>query len=222
MQAAALEPRISATVVSGYYEGRHAPHLEPIYRNLFGVATLLDDAELSWLVAPRALIIEHAEVETVGPNPPPVRPGRRGGAAPGHICTPDVARVVAEVERANAGLAKRGEPNRVQLVRADSGGSSSGGGGGRGAVTQPGSTETIALFTAALVTTTGVESAPATFTDTLTQQPLPSSSSAATMDRMKRQVRELETCTAAAVQAGEQRRNAITWQPMNAHRSAAE
>eukprot|EP01052_Picozoa_sp_SAG31_P071695 SAG31_NODE_30624_length_378_cov_1.100358_1_plen_70_part_00 len=57
----------------------------------FGIAMLFDGAELSWLVAPRSLIVEHAKVEPAGPGAPPAKPGRRGGAAPGTVRTPDGA-----------------------------------------------------------------------------------------------------------------------------------
>ena len=41
---------------------------------------------MSWLIAPNALIVEHAAVPEVE-GPPSVRKGRSGGAAPGTIAT---------------------------------------------------------------------------------------------------------------------------------------
>ena len=120
LHAAALSPRVDATVVSGYFEKRLALHDEPLYRNLFGFLSVLDDAELSWLIAPRALIVEHSEVATVS-GPPPVRAGR-AGAAPGVIGTPSDEAVAAEVARANAGLAWLGKDGSVELVAAEGGG----------------------------------------------------------------------------------------------------
>ena len=56
---------------------------------MFGFLSHFDDAEMSWLIAPNALIVEHAAVPEVA-GPPSVRKGRSGGAAPGAIATASV------------------------------------------------------------------------------------------------------------------------------------
>lgn len=53
---------------------------------VFGGLSYFDDAEMSWLIVPNALIVEHAAVPEVA-GPPEARKGRNGGAAPGTIVT---------------------------------------------------------------------------------------------------------------------------------------
>jgi dienelactone hydrolase len=96
--SAALEPRIAATLVSGYFGPRERLWEEPIYRNLFGVLREFGDAGIARLVVPRALHIEHARTPPVD-GPPKERPGR-SGAAPGRIVPLRLADVTAEVQRA--------------------------------------------------------------------------------------------------------------------------
>ena len=106
--SAALDKRIRATLVSGYFAPREGLWEEPIYRNVWGLLREFGDAEIAGLVAPRALVVEASRNPEV-PGPPPVREGRRG-AAPGRIVTPDTAAV-------------RGEFARAQSIRATLGGS---------------------------------------------------------------------------------------------------
>src|SRR4030095_4627988 len=70
----------------------------PIYRNIVGLLREFGDAELASLVAPRALIIEHAEAPKID-GPPKPHDGH-GGAAPGRCATPDFNSSDAEVLRA--------------------------------------------------------------------------------------------------------------------------
>lgn len=98
LYAAALDTRITAAAVSGYFGPRESLWQEPIYRNVFGLLEAFGDAELAGLVAPRALSVEHCPHPRV-PGPPPVTP-QRSGAAPGRIATPATAAVVAEFARA--------------------------------------------------------------------------------------------------------------------------
>ena len=79
LYAAALDPRINAAVVSGYFGPRERMWEEPIYRNLFGILREFGDAGIARLIAPRALHIEHERVPAVA-GPPPERPGRAGAA----------------------------------------------------------------------------------------------------------------------------------------------
>jgi dienelactone hydrolase len=59
--AAALDTRIDAALVSGYFDSRQSVWSEPIYRNVWGLLEEFGDAELATLVAPRALIIEFSK-----------------------------------------------------------------------------------------------------------------------------------------------------------------
>ena len=121
LYAAALDTRIEAALVSGYFDSRQALWQEPIYRNVFGLLREFGDAEVASLIAPRALIVEHSAVPNVS-GPPPSREGRKG-AAPGRLKTPDYTSVEAEFERARA-LLKAGNAkdfDRFKLITATEG-----------------------------------------------------------------------------------------------------
>lgn len=98
LYSAALDTRIKAALVSGYFGPRENVWREPIYRNVWGLLTEFGDAELLLLVAPRAIVIEvSAAPEASGP--PVVRPGRSGGAAPGEVRSPTGDEVAREFSR---------------------------------------------------------------------------------------------------------------------------
>ncbi|HEY2587579.1 MAG TPA: dienelactone hydrolase family protein [Tepidisphaeraceae bacterium] len=101
LDAAALDPRIKATGVSGYFGPREDLWREPIYRNVFGLLNAFGDAEIANLIAPRALVIEACRAPEVS-GPPPERDGRKG-ATPGRLVTPKLEDVRAEVARAKQG-----------------------------------------------------------------------------------------------------------------------
>ena len=105
LYSAALDPRIDAVLVSGYFDSRQRIWEEPIYRNVFGLLREFGDAEIASLIAPRCLIVEHSPVPGID-GPPPARPGR-AGAAPGKLSTPDYNSVETECERAQA-MVERG------------------------------------------------------------------------------------------------------------------
>lgn len=58
----ALDTRVDATLVSGYFAPREDIWREPIYRNLWGVLKEFGDAELATLIAPRSLVVEYSAV----------------------------------------------------------------------------------------------------------------------------------------------------------------
>jgi dienelactone hydrolase len=99
LHAAALDTRIEAALVSGYFGPRQGVWAEPIYRNVFGLLREFGDAEIASLIAPRSLVIEQSETPKIS-GPPQARQGRRGGAAPGVMVTPDLDAVRKEVDRA--------------------------------------------------------------------------------------------------------------------------
>jgi len=79
--SAALDSRIDATVVSGYFQERENAWTEPIYRNVWGLVREFGDAEIASLIAPRGLVVEYSAAPIVD-GPPKAREGR-SGAAPG-------------------------------------------------------------------------------------------------------------------------------------------
>lgn len=96
--SAAVDTRIQAAAVSGYFQSREEVWREPIYRNVWGLLHEFGDAEIASLVAPRPLIIETSRGPEVA-GPPVVHDGR-GGAAPGQLVSPPIHAVEAEFERA--------------------------------------------------------------------------------------------------------------------------
>lgn len=59
---AALDTRVDAVLVSGYFAPREEIWKEPIYRNLWGLLKEFGDAEIASLIAPRSLVVEYSEV----------------------------------------------------------------------------------------------------------------------------------------------------------------
>lgn len=95
--SAAIDTRIDATVVSGYFDRREEVWQEPIYRNVWGLLTEFGDAELANMIAPRSLFVEPA------PKLPEVilpEKVNRVIAAPGSIRNKDSITVVREFVRA--------------------------------------------------------------------------------------------------------------------------
>jgi dienelactone hydrolase len=92
LYAGALDTRIDAVGVSGYFGPREGLWKEPLDRNVFGLLQQFGDAELASLVAPRPLCVEAANVPDVV-----VAPGNGGG--PGRLRTPDDESVLAEANR---------------------------------------------------------------------------------------------------------------------------
>jgi len=98
----AIDTRIDATLVSGYFGKRERISEEPIYRNLFGLLREFGDAEIAGLIAPRSLLIEYsAPPDIKGPPEALSGPVRlRATAAPGKLLTPLFADVNSELTRA--------------------------------------------------------------------------------------------------------------------------
>jgi dienelactone hydrolase len=110
--AAALDPRLDACLVSGYFEAHARPWEEPLYRNVWGLLREFGDAEVATLIAPRALVVEYSKVPSVT-GPPPVARGRRGGAAVGKLTTPSYASVAAEFRRMDTILRPGFQPRHL-------------------------------------------------------------------------------------------------------------
>lgn len=100
--AAAVDPRITAALVSGYFDSRQKVWAEPIYHNVWSLLREFGDAELAGLILPRGLVVEHSPIPDVV--------GHKG-----EWHTPVYASVSAEVNRIETG----GLFPRPVLVRSD-------------------------------------------------------------------------------------------------------
>ncbi len=115
LYSAALDLRVRATVVSGYFESRQRLWQEPVYRDVWGLLSEFGDAELASLIAPRALIVEASRGPQVDGPPPPTK--EREGATPnGRLSTPGLESVRAEVERSQPFYAALHADARLRLV----------------------------------------------------------------------------------------------------------
>lgn len=116
LYSSAIDTRIDAALISGYFGKREDLWKEPIYRNVFGLLHEFGDAEITRLIAPRKLIVEYAESPVIT-GPPPPRKSKGGtrtteSAAPGKIMTPSFEDLNQEVTRARELLGKYSESIR--------------------------------------------------------------------------------------------------------------
>ena len=107
---AALDTRIQAALVSGYFQVRSRIWDQPPERSIWGLAEEFNDAEIAMLVAPRVLVVEHSPAP--GTNPP-------GGLRARRV-KPDYEDVERELERARA-LLKGGAADSEQPFKLISG-----------------------------------------------------------------------------------------------------
>lgn len=121
LYSAALDERIDAVMVSGYFAPRQDIWREPIYRTVWSQLEAFGDAELARLIAPRTLIVEASPQPRVS-GPPPEREERRG-AAPGRISTPRLSDVRAELDRARSEFLQQGADEKLKLVEGGPGSS---------------------------------------------------------------------------------------------------
>ena len=99
LYSAALDTRIDATLVSGYFQPREQVWKEPIYRDVWGLLRSSATPKSPSLIAPRALVVEASGVPQSAVRRTPTK--ERSGATPnGALATPSLAEVRAEVERA--------------------------------------------------------------------------------------------------------------------------
>jgi dienelactone hydrolase len=115
--AAALDTRITAACVSGYFDDRRKIWQQPVDRNVFGLLEQFGDAEVAAMIAPRTLIIEAArgpEVTLAGGNA--YGAGGRGKGAPGSLVSPRLEDVRSEFERGRALVAGLKASPRLELV----------------------------------------------------------------------------------------------------------
>ena len=120
LYSAALDKRIDATLVSGYFQPREQVWREPIYRDIWSLLTEFGDAEIASLVAPRGLIVEASGAPEV--NGPPTETDQRKGATPnGALTTPSLTSVRQEVERTRRFFSRLGVRRKVRLIASGEG-----------------------------------------------------------------------------------------------------
>jgi dienelactone hydrolase len=105
--SAAVDKRIDAALVSGYFASRQRVWDEPLYRNVWAQLTEFGDAEIATLVAPRSLIIEHSSVPEINERIESREAPSEVGGWPftgykGKIQTPTFETVSAEYNRIDA------------------------------------------------------------------------------------------------------------------------
>ena len=108
LTAGALDTRIDAVGVSGFFSSRQNVWQEPIDRNVFGFLDQFGDAELASMVAPRPLIVEAA----LGPELD--LPGQ--GGAPAALRSPPLPIVRQELNRARQLVSKLNPQPVLELV----------------------------------------------------------------------------------------------------------
>ena len=89
--AAAVDERIGACSVGGYFGTRESLWSQPIDRNVHGLLEQFGDAEIATMIAPRSLIIE----ASAGPE---VSLPSEGGA-PAELTSPTLEEVATEIQR---------------------------------------------------------------------------------------------------------------------------
>ena len=122
LHAAAIDERIDSVYSMGYFAPREGVWQEPIERNVFGLLRDFGDAEISSLIAPRPLVLQHL----LYPNrvvSMEAAKGARAIAAPGKLTAPDLADFNTEIARAkqlaptSRIVAATQETNNDQIIR---------------------------------------------------------------------------------------------------------
>jgi len=114
---AAVDLRIAAVLVSGYFQPREQLWKEPIYRDLWALLREFGDAEIASMIAPRGLVVEASAVPKVT-GPPTATQQRRGATPNGTLTTPAFEDVRAEVERARPVYTSLNRSENLKLIPA--------------------------------------------------------------------------------------------------------
>src|SRR5205814_4328464 len=118
----AIDTRIEATVVSGYFQPREEVWKEPIYRDVWGLIREVGDAELAGMIAPRALIVEAAQGPEVSGRPPESEQRKAYACVNGKLTTPSLETVKKEVDRALLFFEGLKEQAKLKLISYEEGG----------------------------------------------------------------------------------------------------
>jgi dienelactone hydrolase len=113
--SAALDRRINAALVSGYFQPREELWKEPIYREIWSLVREFGEADIASLIAPRALVVEYCRFPVLT-GPPPQTNERRGATPNGTIATPPTDAVRGEIEKARHHFERLGAGDRLTLV----------------------------------------------------------------------------------------------------------
>lgn len=117
LYAAAIDRRITATLVSGYFNEREQLWNEPIYRNVFGLLNTFGDAELAVMAWPGKVVVEYSAGPLI--SGPPAATDKRSGAAPGKLETLPLTTALAEWNKAKAMVPAAG--NHLHWVQGPAG-----------------------------------------------------------------------------------------------------
>ena len=113
LHSAAVDERVTATLVSGYFQQREKVWQEPVYRNVWALLTEFGDAEIARLIAPRTLVIEANRGPEVG-IPPPLN--GQMYAASGVLARIPLSSVRVEFERAGESYRKLRVEGNIRLI----------------------------------------------------------------------------------------------------------
>lgn len=91
MYASAVDTRIDAALIAGYFGPRENLWQEPLYRNVWGLLDEFGDAEIATLIAPRKMIVEYSRYPEWKRNVP--------NTGPGELKTPAFIEVQREFQR---------------------------------------------------------------------------------------------------------------------------
>ncbi len=125
LYAGALDERIAATQVAGYFGQREKLWEEPIDRNVWDRVREFGDAGIGAMIGTREFIFEPVADDEVRKefwptwNAPPAKPGR-AGMAPGFLATVETKSIAAEVARLESFLNRkvvRETPNDKRGIR---------------------------------------------------------------------------------------------------------
>ncbi|HTL18528.1 MAG TPA: dienelactone hydrolase family protein [Patescibacteria group bacterium] len=119
LYSAALDSRIRATCVSGYFGDRSTLWRQPVDRNVFGLLDQFGDAEVASLIYPNTFIVEAAKA-------PEAHYSGEGGGAPSEVTTPKLDEVRTEFGRARNLCHSTGAGGPFQLVISGDGAGPSG------------------------------------------------------------------------------------------------
>lgn len=120
LYSGAIDSRIQATFVSGYFQPREGVWKEPVYRDVWSLTQAFGDSDLASLVAPRSLIVEASQTPKIT-GPPEATKERTGATPNGRIETPAEEEVRVEVERARPVFEVLKNGSRLQFVASGDG-----------------------------------------------------------------------------------------------------
>jgi dienelactone hydrolase len=185
--SAALDPRIQAVTISGYFGPHDRLYSEPIYRNVFSLLRNFGNAELAALIAPRPLFVDPNGTPEIGGPPLPTK-NQQKSAAPGDITPFTADEISAEKNRANAILHDLGAPE-VKVF----------------------STSAEAYSSLAAALNAPASAAPPDETAAAANPSYPEPTAAFIDARQHRTIRELETFTQGLIPQEERQRTSDIW-----------